>query len=163
MIEEECNCRFVQSEVKIRVPVQNIKSYDVIYRIPEPFLISNIDDKTAFQACPCLYHKDIFLLWDDENFSNKNLKYLRNSIHDSMKINTLASNNSSAIEWVSFMPNKRDVYLTSKGKDALDKYFQKSSKTKEAGSLQGLYYNFLCLNNYFLYVSYNKKKMLSNM
>ena len=56
MIEEECNCRFVQSEVKIRVPVQNIKSFDVIYRIPEPFLISNIDDKTDFQACPCFYH-----------------------------------------------------------------------------------------------------------
>ena len=143
MIEEECNCRFVQSEVKIRVPVQNIKSYDVIYRIPEPFLISNIDDKTSFQACPCLYHKDIFLLWDDENFSNKNLTNLRNSTHDSMKINTMASNNSSAIEWLSLMPNKRDVYLTSEGKHILDKCFQKSSQTKVAGSFQGLDYNFL--------------------
>ena len=142
MIEEECNCRFVQSEVKIRVPAQNIKSNDVIYRIPEPFFISNIDDKTAFQACPCFYHKDIFLFWENENFSNKNLTNLRNSIHDSMKISTMASINASAIEWLSLMPNERDVYLTTEGKNILDKFFQKSSQTKVYGRSQGLYYDF---------------------
>ena len=51
MFEENCKCRFVQSDIKIRVPVVNMKSYDVIYRIPEPFLISNVDDRTTKQPC----------------------------------------------------------------------------------------------------------------
>ena len=38
--------------------------------------------------------------------------------------------NSPAMEWISLMPNKRDVYITPMGKDGLVKGFLQSNQVK---------------------------------
>ena len=108
----------------MRVPVKNLKSYDVIYRIPEPLLISNIDDTTSSQTCSCVQNTDIVVSWEETNILKNNLTSERIFINNE----TMSQKNSQAMEWISLMPNKRDVYITPRGKDGLVKGFQKSNQ-----------------------------------
>ena len=137
MIEEKCKCRFVQSDVKIRVPVFNMKSYDVIYRIPEPFLISNIDDKTTKQPCLCASHTEIVNLMNENYVFGKNVTNFERSKNNSSNIKLVPSKNRLALRWIQLMPNERDLYLTPKGKDTLDELFQLSKTINGINSSQG--------------------------
>ena len=127
MFEENCKCRFVQSDIKIRVPVVNMKSDDVIYRIPEPFLISNVDDRTTKQPCSCASHTEIVQLMNENNVFGKNVTNLKSLKNDSSNIKPRSSKNQLTLQWILLMPNERDVYLTPKGKAILDELFQMSN------------------------------------
>ena len=130
MIHKECNCQFAQSDVKIRVPAKNIKSFDVIYRIPEPLLLSNIDDTTSRQTCSCTQNTNIVISREETNILENNLANGRNSINNE----TMSHQNSPAEKLISLMPNKRDVYLTPMGKDGLTAWFQKSNQIQRVFS-----------------------------
>ena len=110
----------------MRVPAKNINSFDVIYRIPEPFLISNIDDTTSSQTCSCVQNTDIVVSWEETNILKNNLTSEKFFINNE----TMSQKNSQAMEWISLMPNKRDVYITPRGKDGLVKGFQQSNQVK---------------------------------
>ena len=127
MFEENCKCRFVQSDIKIRVPVVNMKSYDVIYRIPEPFLISNVDDRTTKQPCSCASHTEIVQLMYENNVFGKNVTNLKSLKNDSSNIKPMSSKNQLTLQWILLMPNERDVYLSPKGKAIIDELFQMSN------------------------------------
>ena len=134
MFEENCKCRFVQSDIKIRVPVVNMKSYDVIYRIPEPFLISNVDDRTTKQPCSCASHTEIVHIMNENNVFGKNVTNLKSLQNNS---SNMSSNNQLALQWILLMPNERDVYLSPKGKAIIDELFQMSNSNNRINLSEG--------------------------
>ena len=134
MFEENCKCRFVQSDIKIRVPVVNMKSYDVIYRIPEPFLISNVDDRTTKQPCSCASHTEIVPIMNENNVFGKNVTNLKKITNNP---SNMSSNNQLALQWILLMPNERDVYLSPKGKAIIDELFQMSNSNNGINLSEG--------------------------
>ena len=116
----------MQEHAKIRIPAPNIKANDVLYQIPEPVILSNMDDDTT-SNCWCA--GNIKMLVSLEETSECVKRILRSDIFNTFSNKTESIEEKIQLvssEFVSFKTKKREIYLTARGENAITKIFRPS-------------------------------------